>query len=89
MSKKNKKKLTPKQLKEKENRKAKRESTRKQNRLLSLIVTAIGAVTAYFLLGEYDTVTRTALCVLAGFVCGVIADIIIAMYYKSKENRTK
>lgn len=89
MSKKNKKKLTPKQLKEKEARKTKKESTRKQNRVLSLIITAIGAVGAYVLLSDYDTVTRTALCVLAGFVCGVIADIIIATYYKSKENRMK
>ena len=89
MSKKNKKKLTPKQLKEKEARKTKKEATRKQTRVLSLVATAIGAVAAYFLLGETDTVTRTALCVLAGIVCGLVADIIIVAYYKSKENGMK
>ena len=84
MSKK-KKKLTPRELAKKQERREQMEKRRKRGRIYSLIAVTIGCVGSYLLWSRENMVAYVALCMVSGLAWGFAFDIVYAIYLKKKE----
>ena len=84
MSKK-KKKLTPRELAKKQERREQMEKRRKRGRIYSLIAVTIGCVGSSFLWSRENMVAYVALCMVSGLAWGFAFDIGYAIYLKKKE----
>ncbi len=83
MSKK-KKKLTPRELAKKQERKERVEKRKKKGRIYSLIAVTIGCVGSSFLWSRENMAAYVALCMVSGLAWGFAFDIAYAIYLKKK-----
>lgn len=89
MSNKKKKRLTPRELAKKEEKRKAEEKQRKKARLYSMIAVAVGCVGSAFLWPRENTGTYIALCVATGVIWGIAFDIVYAKYLKNKMKKGK
>lgn len=79
-----KKKLTPRELAKKQERKEQIEKQKKRGRAYSLIAVTIGCLGSAFLWPRENMVSYVALCAVSGLVWGFAFDVIYTIYIKKK-----
>lgn len=79
-----KKKLTPRELAKKQERREAKEKQRKRGRLYSMVAVTIGCVGSSFFWPRENTTAFIALCVVTGVLWGLAFDFIYSFYMKKK-----
>lgn len=86
---KKKKKLTPRELEKKQEKREQAVKQKRKARIYSMIAVTIGCVGSSFLWPRENTATYIALCVATGVIWGIAFDLVYAKYVKNKMKKGK